>query len=187
MNVPALAMWFLKRLGLDEAILGDLLEGYQSGRSARWFLWQTLRAATFAALRQHAVLTIVAVVLGWLVLALFFKVAGVPARLDTYLNASGLVDRYSAAWWLRSVLMWVVVGVPFLASGWIVAKVASRCPLLPVFAFALSVSMVVLLALILDTGQGDGLDFRMWLTVPLFLMVAPATAIALGGLVAARR
>jgi hypothetical protein len=186
MKAPVTGMWLLKHLGLDDAILGDLLEGYQSRRSPRWFWWQALRA-TVAALRQHAVLTIVAVALGWLVLAVFFKFAGVPARLDTYLNASGLVERYSAAWWLRSVSMWVVVGFPFVASGWIVATIASRCPLLPVFAFALSVSMVVLLALILDTGQGDGFDFRVWLTVPLFLMVAPATAVALGGFVAARR
>jgi len=78
MKAPVTGMWLLKHLGLDDAVLGDLIEGYQSGRSARWFWWQALRA-TFAALRQHAVLTIVAVALGWLVLAFFFKFADVPA------------------------------------------------------------------------------------------------------------
>ena len=52
---------------------------------------------------------------------------------------------------------------------------------------SLSVSTVVLIALILDTGPAQGFDLGVWLTVPLFLMVAPATAIAAGGFVAARR
>jgi hypothetical protein len=177
--------WLLHNLGVDEAVLGDLLEQREAGRSARWFWWQALRA-TFVALRQHAAMTIVAVALGWLVLAMFFKVAGIPARLDPYLNASGF-EPYSAAWWLRSVLMWVVVGFPFIASGWLVATMDSRQPLLPVLSFAVSVSAVVLIALLLDTGQGNSLDFRMWLTVPLFLVVGPATAILAGGAIAARR
>ena len=173
--------WLLKNFGVDEAVIGDLVERYQSGRSARWFWWQALRAV-FAALRQHAPLTILAVICGWLVLWVSFRFLG---PLFAPLTSTGLTKRYSIEWWLRSGLMWVVVGAPFVASGWLVAKVASRHPLLPVLTFAVSVSTVVLIALILDSNPGNGLDLRMWLTVPLFLVVAPATTIAVGGFVAA--
>jgi hypothetical protein len=182
MKRPEIAMWFLKHLGLDDAVLGDLLEGYQSGRSARWFYWQALRA-TFAAVKHHAPLTIAAVTCGWLVLWVCFRFLGPPFAP---LTSTGLTE-YSVEWWLRAGLMWVVVGAPFVASGWLVAKVASRHPLLPVLTFAVSVSTVILIALILDTGPGDSPDLRMWLTVPLFLTVATATAIVVGGVVAARR
>ncbi len=179
--------WLLKNLGVDEAVIGDLVEEYQSGRSTRWFYWQALRAI-FVALRQHTVLTIVAVALGWLVLWLFFRFADAPlAGLDRELFAAGVMDRYSGAWWLRSALMWGAIGLPFFVSGWMVATVASRTPMLPLLTFALSVSATIFVALILDTGQGNSLDLRMWLTVPLFLTVAPATAIVVGGVVAAKR
>jgi hypothetical protein len=181
MRGPAIATWFLKHLGLDDAVLGDLLERYQSGRSARWFYWQALRA-TFAALRQHALLTILAVICGWLVLWVCFRLLGPPFAP---LTSTGLTERYSVEWWLRAGVMWVVVGAPFVASGWLVAKVASRHPLLPVLTFALSVSLAILIALVLDTSQGQSPKLRMWLTVPLFLIVAPATAIVVGGLVVA--
>jgi hypothetical protein len=180
---PQFPAWLLRNLGLDVAVLGDLIEQYQSGRSTRWFWWQALRA-TFVALRQHVPLTILAVICGWLVLWVCFRFLGVPfARL----TSTGLAERYSVEWWLLAGLMWVVVGAPFIASGWLVAKVGSRHPVLPVLTFALSVSTAILIALILDTREGNSLELRMWLTVPLFLVVAPATAIVAGGLVAARR
>jgi hypothetical protein len=134
------------------------------------------------------VVTIGAVVLGWAALWVFFRFFGVPLlRFDNYLLGNGVIERYSAGWWLRTVLMSIAVGVPFFASGWMVAKVAARTPLLPVLTLALSVSVTVLIALLLDTGQGEPLAFRLWLTVPLFLIVAPATVIGLGGFVAARQ
>jgi hypothetical protein len=74
----------------------------------------------------------------------------------------------------------------WLGTGWLVATVARRTPVLPVFTFALSVSTTILIALLLDRDQGDTLDLRMWLTMPLFLLVAPAAAIVIGGLAAVR-
>ena len=184
MKPRAVPTWFLRNLGLDDAVVGDLVEQYQSGRSTRWF-WRQALIATFVMARKHAVLTISAVVLGWAAVWLFFGFVGAPlARLDGYLIAKGLVEPYSAAWWLRGVVMWIVVGFPFLASGWMVASIGARMPFLPVVTFALSVSTTIAVALILDTGQGNSLDPRMWLGVPLFLTVAPATTIGVGGLVA---
>ena len=66
----------------------------------------------------------------------------------------------------------------------IVARLARHTPLLPVLTFAVSVSVTVLIALILDSDPGQTLDLRLWLTVPLFLVVAPATTIAAGGFIA---
>jgi hypothetical protein len=180
--------WLLQNLGVDDAVIGDLVEQHDSGRrSGRWF-WRQAFTAIFHVARTHAVVTIGAVALGWAALWVFFRFIGSPlARFDDYLLANGLIDRYSAGWWLRSILMWIVVGLPFLASGWMVAKLAWRTPLLPVLTFAVSVSAAILIALILDTGPGGGFAPLGWLTVPLLLIVAPAMSIVLGGVVAARR
>jgi hypothetical protein len=187
MKRPGPAIWFLKHLGVDDPVIGDLLEQHESGRSSRW-LWRQVLMATFGLAKTRALLTAGTAALGWAVLWAFFGFLLVPfAQLDGYVTANGLAEPYSAGWWLRSVVMWIVVGFPFLASGWIVAKFAWRTPLLPVLTFAVSVSTVVLIALILDSDPGKSLDLRMWLTVPLFLVVAPATTIAVGGYVAATR
>jgi hypothetical protein len=131
---------------------------------------------------------IASVALGWVVLWVFFGFVLVPlGQLDGYVVAKGLAQPYSAGWWLRGLLTWSLTGVPFLASGWLVARLAWRAPLLPVLTLAVSVSTVILIALILDTEPDERFNLRVWLTVPLFLMVAPATGIALGGFVAARR
>jgi hypothetical protein len=184
---PGLATWILKQSGVDAAVIGDLVEQYESGRSSGW-LWRQVLIASFTLTRKHAWLTVGTVALGWAVLWAFFGFLLVPVgQLDGYVVAKGFAEGYSAGWWLRSILMWITVGFPFWASGWIVAKLAWRHPLLPVLTFALSVSTAILIALILDTGAGEAFDLRRWLTVPLFLMVAPAAVIAAGGLVAARR
>jgi hypothetical protein len=177
--------WLLKNLGVDDVVIGDLVEQHQAGRSRGWF-WRQALTATLRAARTSALLTLGAAVLGWIVLWVFFGFLLVPlGQLDGYVVASGWAEQYSAGWWLRGIAMWIVMGFPFLASGWIVAKLAWRTPLLPILTFAASVSAVVLIALILDTGPTERFDLRVWLTVPLFLMVAPATAITVGGILAA--
>src|SRR5262245_37803907 len=138
------AMWVLKHLGLEDAVVGDLIEQYESGRSSRW-LWRQVLIATVTLVRTHAVLTVGAAILGWIVLWGFFGFLLVPlGQLDGYVITKGLAPPYSAAWWLRSILMWAFVGFPFVASGWIVGKVGPRNALLPVLTFALSVSLTVL-------------------------------------------
>jgi hypothetical protein len=181
------AIWFLKQLGIEDAFIGDLIEQHGSGRSS-WWLWRQVLMATFGLATKYALLTFGTVAIGWAVLWVFFGFLLVPfAQLDGYVMAKGLAQPYSAGWWLRGILMWIVIGFPFVASGWIVAKIASRTPRLPVLTFAVSVSTVVLIALILDSDPGESLDLRIWLTVPLFLVVAPATTVAASGFVAARR
>src|SRR5688572_5154405 len=159
--------WLLKNLGVEDAVIGDLVEQRDSGRSAGW-LWRQVLMAVLHVATRHAIFTFGTVALGWAVLWVCFGFLLVPfAQLDGYVMAKGFAEPYSAGWWLRGILMWIVIGFPFVASGWIVAKLAWRTPLLPVLTFAASVSTVVLIALVLDSDPGQSLDLRLWLTVPL--------------------
>lgn len=42
---PAFADWLMSRLGVPSALVGDLQEEFQAGRSRAWYWRQTLRAA----------------------------------------------------------------------------------------------------------------------------------------------
>lgn len=55
-KVPALPTWLLGRFvsgNRREALLGDLFEEYQSGRTAGWYWWETLVALSFS-IRRYA-------------------------------------------------------------------------------------------------------------------------------------
>lgn len=73
---PRVATWLLERLGSGtqrEALLGDLAERYRRGHSIGWYRWQVAAAITAGAVqdaRDHAVLTVRAIVL-WYLLAAF--------------------------------------------------------------------------------------------------------------------
>ena len=179
MTFSALGQWLLSRL-VDEPLAGDLIEKYRSGRSGIWFARQVLIAALLG-VWHHPARIVAAVVIGWAVLIGYFIVVAPLNRLDTYLLESGFLNS-SVLRVLHSATIWLGVTIPFLASGWMVGRLASRTRMLPVLAFALSVSAAIFTALLLDTGQGRTTDWRMWLTIPLFLTTAPATAIVIGGL-----
>lgn len=55
-KVPALPTWLLSRFvsgNRRDALLGDLFEEYQAGRTAGWYWWETL-VALFFSIRRHA-------------------------------------------------------------------------------------------------------------------------------------
>lgn len=55
-KVPTFPTWLLKRFASGnrrEALLGDLFEEYQAGRTAGWYWWETL-VALFFSIRWHA-------------------------------------------------------------------------------------------------------------------------------------
>jgi hypothetical protein len=190
---PATLRWLLERLISGRhavELAGDLEEQFRSGRSRSW-LWRQAFAAIAVAvvngLRRHPVLVTASCVTGWAVVLGFFTVVGGPlAALDRRLLAEDLLVPYSFLWWGRSILMWVVVGSPFLVGGWLAARIAWSCPMPSVLAFAGSVSAAITGALLLD-GQGNAtaaeiLSIRIW--VPLFLILAPPLVIVAGGLLA---
>ena len=67
MTPPKAANWLLDRLGIDPALVGDLLEESQSGRSQAWFWRQTFRAVASGAARNGRVRGrhLFAAVAGW--------------------------------------------------------------------------------------------------------------------------
>ncbi len=71
-RAPVLATWLLERFGVkqqNEALIGDLAEEYQAGKSAAWYWWQTLVAISVAVprdIRQHKLLAVRAIAMGWI-------------------------------------------------------------------------------------------------------------------------
>src|SRR5436190_1619087 len=67
MNPPVLATWLLERFAIQESVIGDLIEGYQKGKSSPWFWRQTLTAVAVKVaheIRDDRLLAVRAVLLG---------------------------------------------------------------------------------------------------------------------------
>ena len=79
---PRLAVWMLKHFGSgpdNDALLGDLAEQYAEKNSAWWYCRQTLGGivvTTFKDIRNHKLLTLRALTVGWLVFWLLLKGLG---------------------------------------------------------------------------------------------------------------
>ena len=74
---PALATWLYERLGSPvtrEAVVGDLIEQYQQGRSGAWYWRQVIKAILLGAVQDlgaHKLLALRALALFFLVMSLF--------------------------------------------------------------------------------------------------------------------
>src|SRR5687767_3015003 len=78
---PAVARWLLKRFTScsSTALLGDLEEEYQMGRSSFWYWRQVIGAIVTRVvidIGNHPVLALRAVATGWIVLMLVFALLG---------------------------------------------------------------------------------------------------------------
>jgi hypothetical protein len=70
---PRVATWILKRLTLDEALVGDLHEAYGAGRSRAWYWHQVGLAILFSVwreFREHTLSALGAVVASLIVISL---------------------------------------------------------------------------------------------------------------------
>jgi hypothetical protein len=128
-----------------EAVTGDLIEEFQTGKSRRWFWRETIGAiltANWKEWRTDRFGALKAVALGWAAMLAFFFVAGdvlahsgdqtVP-RLLSYLGASraGVV-------WLESLRYVPPTVIGCVLSGWIVGR--------PVLFYAVSVLVALAVA-----------------------------------------
>jgi hypothetical protein len=125
---PTVANWLLERFGVDEALVGDLVEEYGRNRSRVWFWRQTLVAVIKKGatdIRSHKLLAVRAVVIGWMVASL----VGWTTK-----QFVGPLLQGSWSWrsevWLDAQLGFRIIPLPFLmttaigavVTGWVVAR-----------------------------------------------------------------
>ena len=197
MRPPALATWLLTRFGVNESVVGDLVERFQRRPSSVWFWRQTLRtivACLIREVRTHKLLTFRAVLLGSLAVWCFSWLAAPPSlwmvkEFRTWTvehNADAL--RIFVFEWNRWLLR--VPGVlPWALAGWTIARFHRQNGLTMVvalisfwFVFLLSVILRGFLVGIITTSATANAFLAT--VIPRFLTFAAFTLI--GGLAGAR-
>lgn len=130
-RIPGVASWLLDRLGPGvESLSGDLIEEFQAGRSRAWFWRQAFIAMaleTGRTLRQHPLLILRGLVVGWLTLRLCY-LAG--SRLLTRTLGDWLLDRFivwfgSAEFpmmWATHFRFWPMMWLANLVAGWMIVR-----------------------------------------------------------------
>jgi hypothetical protein len=176
----ALAIWLFERLGLDVALLGDLLEECSGGRSAIWYWRQVLIAVwigIWAAIRDHKVLALRAVAIGFATEFLFIF----------------LWDSLGPDLPMFSVMQWIIqLSVTLLtqaATGWVVARThrAHQVPMVLLFlicVFFFYVSYSFSWARILLVGSINDPRFRPYLAMYLITIFTATVGVLLGGILA---
>jgi hypothetical protein len=115
---PRLAAWLLPRFGINESIVGDLIERYETKPSSAWFWRQTLTAIFAGAardIRGHKLLALRAVVTGFAAVIVFDYLT------RTWLNS------FNGALWINGHWVQVRPGYAWVSfggsvSGWIVGR-----------------------------------------------------------------
>jgi hypothetical protein len=130
-----------------EALIGDLLELQQEGRS-RWWYWRQVLIAIVAdianTVRASGRSLIVALVVGWVAILVWRELNAlfIAHSADIYrsLRASSVArpDRLLIIWSLGALLRFV----SFVGIGWLVARLNTRGPAIAAIAFAASVILM---------------------------------------------
>jgi hypothetical protein len=116
---PKVATWLLMQFGCspnNDAVIGDLAEQYQEGQTSYWYWKQTFDAivrSLFSSIGGHKWLTIRAIAVGWLMLAVFDIFRLVLLRGHPFALSVHPVLQLIAS--LATVTL-------VAASGWIVAR-----------------------------------------------------------------
>jgi hypothetical protein len=138
-KTPAVATWLLERFGVkrqNEALIGDLAEEYQAGRSRAWYWWQTLMAMAVAVqrdVRNHKLLALRAIATGWILsfgwywfMQQLFHFPRLTLASDT-----GFLLMINCLIWLH----WILIG-------WIVARTHRSHPLAMALAYFVTLAAV---------------------------------------------
>jgi hypothetical protein len=198
MNPPALATWLMTRFGVNEPVIGDLVERYERRPSFFWFWRQTLgtiAACGFRDVRRHKLLTFRAVLLGTLAVWAFSWLIGPPSLWITRGFRTWTIEQNDAlrvfvfetnAWLLRlpSLLPWAL-------AGWTIARLHRHNGLTMVVAlisgwFLFLVVVVLRGFLVSPTGSLTSATANAFMAtvIPRFFSFAAFTFV--GGLVGAR-
>jgi hypothetical protein len=140
-NPPGAALWLLERLGpRNESVAGDIAERFAAhSRSAAWVWRQVLAAiavATVHDIRQHTLLAVASVAVGFLLMQSFAVVLGGP--IVTVMRLRSGVD--------AALLTWPVWSVGLTATGAVIARMSRPAHRAMVLLFA----SVVMLASMSD-------------------------------------
>lgn len=190
---PRLATWLLPRLGVNESILGDLVERYPT-RSSTWFWRQALIAILVGALkdvRDHKLMSMRGIVSGFVILLLSILVATrsspLAGRWFWNWTVEHDLDTLRSLWFRYGLHLQLMTCAGCAASGWTIGRF-HRNSLIVVYL--VSVWLVNAAAFYLLSAQ---LWLFVWQSVwvrriPLMtlLFVAMPISILLGGLYAAR-
>ncbi len=153
------ACWLMQRVGVDEGLIGDLVEAHDAGRPLLWFWRQALTAIitrVWYVARTHKVLALRAVALGWLLKWLLASpttyvanLFGVPTG-NWLLRAELPLFRFA---WLQWDISEVLVGcVAACAIGWSVGR-AHREYAVPLTALFVLTMLILTLPLYWRVGQ----------------------------------
>ena len=132
---PRLATWLLKHFGCsnnNDAVIGDLAERYQHGKTAGWYWHQALTSivvTAFSEIRTHPLLNLRAALLGWIVLryVLLIPAAVVLGSIgDAVAGDAWRRGELTAIWFAFIVFALAALSAVGMASGWIVARLHAR-------------------------------------------------------------
>jgi hypothetical protein len=177
--VPAICM--LERLGLDTALIGDLLEECGQGRSAIWFWKQVLIAVwtgIWRAILGHKLLALRAIATGCAVngVGLFLWEKFLPIGLSTYPSFS-----------MESIASLLLILLSQAATGWVIARThrAHPVPMALVFAIWLSlwslVSEFSRIHMLSVKSTTEPLSVLAWRLEPVFIVAFGILAGAIAG------
>jgi len=143
---PRLATWILKRLGstvIEDALVGDLFEAYQTRRSPFWY-WREVGVAIGAGTCRD-VWRHLPVALGAIVTGLF--VAAVPVWWMQSTSAA-LLTNAPLLVWIQTLAVWLVMFGSTVLSGWLVSLLfrAHRAAAVLSLAAAIVVADAILLS-----------------------------------------
>jgi len=190
---PRLASWLLQHLASSpqrDSLAGDLIERYHDGHSAAWY-WRQVVGAILAGVtrdvRDHKLLAIRAVAIGWLLAVLFSFPVNWMSNVGRALVFEWLVDtgRTSVWWvfWSGQLPYALLAFVACAISGWIMARLHQGHAVAMVSVFAAAVAVA-------DYGQASWMLWRQALPpMPqlavllwLLLLIGPPIGIGIGGL-----
>jgi len=170
-RTPFFPTWLLKHLGCssdNDAVMGDLSERYQQGKTVAWYWKQTLVAviaSAFNEVRGHKWLTFRSVLVGWIVFSylllpptgfIFKSILESYRELETASWNSATVTAFFYAVMGIFVSLTFVIG---MITGWIAARFhgRQRAPIL-LLAITIPISFV--------SGNPGGVDsFVFWIGV----------------------